>query len=161
MDVKLFDDVDVYIKNQANIANYPTPDHKFPDDTILTVGDIHGNVMKIIWILIYENIVLMTDKQYYRLLDMNNRIIMYSYRLAIPIKDAIANDLNINNLVFDEVESKDFNKNIKSFIDEIKTIRFNKNIKNITIRFLGDVFFDRGANDVLTLELLNMMMKEF
>ncbi len=117
---------------EANIRQHPDTIRNHPEQ-VVTLGDMHGNVMKLIWELIYEGEIKINQEDFIRLWELYDQL---SFDKNEP--HAIAN-------------SKDQLEEFKDILDKITVI------PSSNIRLLGDLFADRGGNDYLTLKLLQKL----
>lgn len=119
----------------VDIDEYPD---RIPSDAVdfevteLTIGDLHGNALKLLHFLLIHDIIDISQENYYLFRDI--------YR-----KEAQAGWMSTE---LDEHDLEQFAK----VLDSIK-------VKNtsILIRLIGDEFADRGANDYFVLKLLEKL----
>lgn len=70
-----FDRSVLIVDNNADINVYPTLDAAHPADpkNQLTIGDLHGNALKLIYVLIKQNVLKMKSEAYAQLLEIYNK----------------------------------------------------------------------------------------
>lgn len=122
---------------KADIKFYPNEIRNDPSLTI-TLGDMHGNTMKLLWILVREGAIIMKKEDFNDLWEIYNAILFETQ------------DPNRKELIeFDK-------KFLKNFTEILEKTTVNSGSK---IRLLGDILADRGENDYLTLKVLEKLQK--
>lgn len=119
----------------VNIENYPQVDASHPLDASksITMGDLHGNALKLIWTLIKQNAMELQpvgsltkpEEIYKRLVDIYNK----------GADQLTKDDLNEFNAI-------------------IKAAKINQ---LAAVRIIGDELADRGQNDYFTLKMLEKL----
>lgn len=117
--------------HKANLTTYPKQITITPGLTY-TVGDLHGHTMKLMYFLVLHGAATPTTEQYIEL------YIIYE-------------EINCDDYSKPAVSSQRF-KRFAELLDEIEFCN-NSNL----FRLIGDVLADRGANDGLTLLVLQKM----
>jgi len=115
-----------------NLKYYPEERFVFDkksDYQELSLGDLHGNALKLIYILLYYDFIDLDKIAYYELYNLY-------------IKDAKS------------LSSED----ILSFEKILSKIKYNPSHIKL-IRFLGDVLSDRGSNDIFTLLIFQKLFE--
>jgi hypothetical protein len=112
----------------ANLLEYPLKRKESEIYKQYTLGDLHGNALKLIYFLIRENLIEMTKEDYERISS-----IYYKDVQAIEMED------------------------LQDFQSIINRLAFRKLNADSMIRLLGDEFCDRGENDYYTLKILEKM----
>ncbi len=102
-----------------------------------TLGDLHGNFLKLLNFLIRENIIEVNKKTYDSLVTIYNKS-QFSYS-----KNSQRVKLNIT---LNEIEE---------FKETLNSIKINKNTN--FFRLIGDEVADRGQNDYYTLKLIKKL----
>lgn len=124
--------------DEADLREHPAVIKRADPAAQITIGDMHGNTMKLIHFLIQQGVMkLESPEQYAELRDIY----------------AIFNDANAY-----KPEVKD---NLKSLLTAFQNIVSRAKIIDPapTIRLIGDELADRGANDYLTLKVLEKLSK--
>lgn len=125
------------VKNQnlvtvpdVNIEVYPEldQDHQVDDGVELTIGDLHGSALKLLYFLRRHGVVDISEDNYKKFVRIYN----------LPISHLGTEELN-------------------NFDNLIERITINEKAKNALIRLIGDVVADRGSNDYFTLKLLEKL----
>lgn len=106
---------------------------QFNTDAVVTLGDMHGNVMKFMWELVYNGVIELSQQDYQKALEL--------YQL---------------NWIPGDTSDAAYNFDAKKAMEEFKAIlgRTKINLDCPRIRLLGDFIADRGNNDLMTLLLL-------
>ena len=120
------------LKKNLNIFTFPTLDSAYPiaNTDELTIGDLHGNAIKLLYFLIKQQIINnINRKEYKKLVDIYNKSV-------------------------DRLEKK----NLDSFNKIVEKIEC-KNQK-ILVRLIGDELADRGSNDYFTLKILQKLHEQ-
>lgn len=112
-----------------DVLEFPTIKAPLQDQE-LTIGDLHGNALKLLWILCYHDLIEVSEDDYEEFVSI----------YADDIENIVARDPDGKNAIND----------INEIIDRIKI----KKDKNVLLRLMGDVFCDRGENDYYTARLL-------
>ena len=115
-----------------NLAEYPDPIRTHPVGHELSIGDLHGNTLKLINFLVREGILTLTRESYQRLVDL--------YKTG---------GMNADGSV-DWAKLDDFKK-----IIETAKVRS----PGPTVRLIGDELGDRGTNDLFTKLVLTKLKK--
>lgn len=92
----------------------------------LTIGDLHGNTMKLVMYLVKYGILQINEEEYIKLNQLYNKVL--------------------------RGEENSY-QNIKEFVSIIQNSYVNKDIN--MLRLIGDELSDRGANDYMTLAVLS------
>ncbi len=118
------------LEKKLNIFTFPTLDSDYPiaNTDELTIGDLHGNAIKLLYFLIKQSIVKNIDS-----IDYNKLINIYKK----PVAKLEKQDLNL-------------------FKNILKKIKCTKN-QNSIVRLIGDELADRGNNDYFTLKILQKL----
>lgn len=116
------------IEIQANINEPPKVQQS--EATHISIGDLHGNTLKLIYILIEQGVLKLQggDKDYFSLRDIYKK--------------------NLRALTLDDLS------HFKKIIDKVEVN------KDRAVMLIGDELCDRGQNDYFTLYLLNKLKKE-
>lgn len=101
----------------------------------ITLGDLHGNCIKLLFVLLKHGIADGIDESEYQ------RLVKIYKKKLTPHKKGLEYS----------------QKYINEFICLVNKLHFNPDIK---IRLLGDELADRGSNDLLTLILLQVMREK-
>jgi hypothetical protein len=116
----------VLVEEQVNIYQMPEA-ITLPPYSQVTVGDLHGNTMKLLFMLVKHGVIKeMTDDIYELLVET------YTFAHKEGLKDYI----------------------ISWYVKALIELEYNP---SIGIRLIGDELCDRGSNDYLTLILLNQL----
>lgn len=128
MPIKLLrENVDIYTYPVVDLESEYTNDNKGE----YTIGDLHGNAIKLLYFLIKQNVVKNINGN-----DYNKLIGIYKK----PVANIEKNDLNL-------------------FKKILKNIKCTKN-KNSIVRLVGDELADRGSNDYFTLKILQKLHEQ-
>lgn len=126
------------------IRRVPNVDYRVYPEAILTealkgrsktIGDLHGNVMKLLWDLIYSGIISGIDET--------------DYQTLCEIYDALSYT-HLQNL--SKQTAAEFFSQFCTIINKITLANQPR-----LLRLIGDVLCDRGSNDALTLLLLDKL----
>ncbi len=129
------------INEQVDIYKLPVVDaqHLGVPGSQITIGDLHGNAMKLLFMLIKHGIATHINEADYETLVRIYQITETKFRPGIGF---------------------DFSKNK---LKEIDLLRFNRILAKIefkntsTLRLIGDEMADRGSNDYFTLKILEKL----
>ncbi|MEI8054946.1 MAG: DnaJ domain-containing protein [bacterium] len=116
---------------KVNITEFPKDINQDPN-SVATIGDMHGNTMKLIWCLIREGVIKMQESDFKEMWALYKNI---GFNPKDPDKvDAVS---------------------LKKFKDILANkIKVNK---GFNVRLLGDILADRGGNDYLTLKVFEKL----
>ena len=132
---------------QADLTQHPKDIAKLKAGTQLTIGDLHGNAMKLIYFLISEGVMKLSPpqkKRYKELYEIYNKL-----HGIFKSKKEYMKEYEKN-----KSEVKKYFKQFKEILDKAK---FTQDSKNVMIRLIGDDIADRGANDYLTFLVMNKL----
>lgn len=133
------------IDYHANLYEYPKKHalEKLTPDRVLTVGDMHGNALKLIYILIRHQVLDIDESQYKELIRI--------YDTPVPQRAEKKSNIDPE---FD-LRLKMYANNMKQFAKIINDA-FNKvDTKKVgRLRFLGDLISERGRNDYFTFKMI-------
>lgn len=115
---------------KGNVDIYQYPDVDYEEDLYVTLGDLHGNAIKLIFFLMKEKIAKLSKEDYVRLIEI----------YKTDVNKLTKEDLN-------------------TFASIIRNRMIIVN-KNINIRLLGDDCADRGMGDHYTLWILDKLHQE-
>lgn len=115
------------VSEEVDLKVYPRQ-VRDPSDKEVTIGDLHGNTMKFIWIMIHEGAMEMSET------DFNRMWQLY---------DNLGNSPNENS-----------SSDLTEFQAILRQAKLNPKVK---LRLIGNVFADRGNNDYLTLKVLEKL----
>lgn len=125
-------------------------DLKIPEEsTEITIGDLHANTMKLLYLLFKHGIASNLDKAEYEEL----------VRIYKAVKNPSAFDRNASSY---EKTCKLAQKDIKQFDTLLNKIRFQSEIKpglKLSLKLIGDELVDRGNLDFYTLKIFNALQK--
>lgn len=116
------------VVSQENLGVWPTP--IAPSDTRVSVGDLHGNALKLIYILIKEGFLSLGKEDYEKLCAIYSKESKTNFTSCLTQAD------------------------ITTF-EDILSSAVCSNQRALTL--IGDVLCDRGANDYLTLLVLKKL----
>lgn len=120
------------VEKGSNLLDYPEKrTWRLNGEKQFTLGDLHGNALKLLYFLIKENLIELTQEDY-----MN-----FSYIYHKETESVTTSDL----------------KQFQKILDKITWL---KEGEDCLVRFLGDEFCDRGQNDYYTLKLLEALQKK-
>jgi hypothetical protein len=103
----------------------PVSRYKAHPDIQFTLGDLHGNALKLIHFLVFHGVMTTTREEYKTLVRIYNK----------PAASLTA-------------------ENLREFCAILNAATFNE---VAMLRFIGDIFCDRGNNDYLTLKILERL----
>lgn len=132
---------------KTNLRLYPTKIIKDSNPNAqFTIGDLHGNPIKLLHFLIEHGVVEMEPKQYQRLIE---------------IYESENDRLKWNALEGDEKTKRieELKKDINEFNSIISQIKIKEEPLPF-IRLIGDVLADRGNNDYFTLKVIEQLGKK-
>ncbi len=112
---------------RVNLRQYPEK-ITYKREQVVTIGDLHGHVMKLLWVLIREGAITMEPATFAAMWEAYDRI---SSSPTIVAKEPL-----------------------KLFLAALAKITVNR---GISIQLLGDIFADRGGNDYLTLKVFEWL----
>lgn len=119
------------IDEHPDLLHYP-PIRSYPGKNCqLTIGDLHGNALKLLYFLVREGILDMSPNHYQMMVEIYQK----------NINALTKTDLTIFNKILNEAS-------------------FKKLPKHILIRLLGDELADRGNNDYFVLKILEKLAKQ-
>jgi hypothetical protein len=137
---------DYVVDLSANLESYPpiNPLEKLMPGTYITVGDLHGNALKLVYILIRHQLIEMGKKTYQKIAKI--------YNTPIP---------NPSNNVHYESEMETYNDNMTEF-EEILFRCIRASNPNLVgkIVLIGDIIGDRGQDDGYTFPLLYYLLSK-
>lgn len=139
------------IDYEADLDQYPkkNDDEKLTPDKVLTVGDMHGNALKFIYILIRHQVLDINKSDYEQLIMI--------YNTPVP---KINEKKSYPDHAFEE-RVKIYAENIKLFNTIINNAFERMDPKKIgQLRLLGDLISDRGQNDYFTLRIIECFAKK-
>lgn len=111
------------------ISTYEYPEYRSSlSSGEATLGDAHGNVMKMIQFAMMHDVLRLSKQEYKNLLDIYYK----------PVSELTE-------------------KEIKKFKNIIENLSFGANANTMTLRLIGDETADRGSNDYFTLLLLKKL----
>lgn len=117
-----------YISENVNLEEYPKVSGVIDDEQI-TVGDLHGNALKFIWLLLRHGFVTsISEEDYKRFVEIYNT--------------------NINKLDGEDLDD---------FDEIVKKLQLEPKASQAMLTLLGDELADRGANDYFTLKILQRL----
>lgn len=117
------------IDENANLLEYPTErEFAFDQNCQLTIGDLHGNALKLIYFLVRQNVLDLSRENY----------------------NAIVHIYQKNP---DELTKDDITK----FNAILENAQFHKIPNGAMIRLIGDELADRGNNDYFVLKIFEKM----
>jgi hypothetical protein len=140
---------ELVIDYEANIHQYPikNDNEKLTPGKILTVGDMHGNALKFIYILIRHQILDISEEKYNELIKIyNTPVPKRSEQESDPTFEARVIEYKKNMATFDGIIGDAFNK-----IDPAKVGQ---------LRLIGDIISDRGKSDYFTLKIFECIGKK-
>jgi len=122
-----------YINESVNIDIYPEldKDHLAKDNAQITVGDLHGNAVKLLYILVRHAMINISPEDYKAFVEIYRK----------DVKALSEQDINA----------------LKQIVAKINV---NGAAKSSKLSLIGDVLADRGMNDLFTLALLKKLKTE-
>lgn len=139
---------DYYDEKIVNIYQYPT---WFESKTgLLTIGDLHGNVIKLLHLLFRYNIIQFNTDVIDPAAAYDEWVRMYEKNEAL-ITVILANGVT-------EQTKKELASHLNLFNDYLNNIEVITT--TLSLRFMGDETADRGANDYFTLRLLALLREK-
>lgn len=146
-------------KRSVNIKEYPSTLQSPSDE--MTLGDLHGNALRLLHFLVSRGIVQISQEDYERFVNIyyeqsNAKIWEECERIEQEATDRIKGFTALFHYL--EKQANHFNfSNIMQFfsiLDNITVIDHSR-----LIRLIGDELADRGSSDLYTLLLLNKLCK--
>lgn len=117
-----------YISEKVDLEKQPNASGVIDDEQI-TIGDLHGNALKFIWVLLRHGFLTsISEKDYERLVAIYNT--------------------NIKTLDGEDLD--DFDKIVEN-------LQLELNASQAVLTLLGDELADRGANDYFTLKIIQRL----
>lgn len=129
MGERLIEDTDIY--------TCPPPDKVNHYEGSLTLGDLHGNALKLLYFLLR-----------YKIIDFKDGIQEENYQKFVDVYEQSSNQTLSKQELSDMVDS------FHAILANIRVIN-----KDVLIRLIGDEVADRGNNDYFTLKLLDLLTK--
>lgn len=130
---KLVPALEKALSDIVDVREYPTAVVNDPSRNTISLGDMHGNTMKILWCLAKEGVIALKKEDFARMWELYDK-------LDDPSADKVQTE-----------------KNFKEFLELIEKIEIKTS--QPLVELLGDVLGDRGANDLLTLKLLEKLQQ--
>ncbi|MBI5447635.1 MAG: hypothetical protein HY939_02775 [Gammaproteobacteria bacterium] len=127
------------------LANHPNRQGIQPNPSPagqVTKGDLHGNVINLLYFLVREGVLLIHETAYSELFRIYEKI-------QFNMEKQVHTELDVDDL-------KRFNDIIVNYI----LINPQAKTNGVLVRLIGDVMADRGNSDFLTLLLLNKLYQE-
>lgn len=158
---------DTFKTEEVNLEEFPNDIRQNPTETVVTFGDMHGNTMKLIWCLLKEGIIELTEKDFNTMWEIYVNLASISpcyvdeieqqikkfsslvEKIKIKMWKIYANLASIFPCYVDKREQQ-----IKKFSVLVEKIKIKE---NAGVRLLGDIFADRGNNDLLTLAVVEKL----
>lgn len=120
------------LEKEANLLEYPEKrSWRLNSEKQFTLGDLHGNALKLLYFLIKENLIKISKEDYMSF-------------VFIYLKET-------ENVTFNDLEQ------FQLILDKITWL---KEGQDCLVRLLGDEFCDRGQNDYYTLKILEALQKK-
>lgn len=126
----------------ANLEQYPAPSTAvYAPNTVITLGDMHGNAMKFLWELAYNGIIQMSAHDFRTMWEL--------YRKNWPgvVVPGFVKDTNIS-----KAEGRAALEQFNDILTRITIVQ-----PGLRIRLLGDFIADRGQCDIMQLRLLKKL----
>lgn len=119
------------VNYDVNINEYPTPQNiaSHPEGSAATVGDLHGNAIKFLQLLVCEGVIDISPENYKKMVEC----------------------------YYNHGQKADNNFFLNQFKNCLSQIKLKK--PSVFLRLIGDDLADRGLNDHLTLELFDCLKK--
>ena len=139
------------ISKEVNIYVFPEKDESNPSPpgSIVTIGDLHANAIKFMYMLIERGVVTGVSKDdYEKLVTLYKAYSSKAHTLTKGI------DNKYKTLV--EFHKNNFLKYLNEFKAIIDKIQVNT---DLSVRLIGDELADRGANDIFVLWILDKLHK--
>lgn len=153
-----------------DLRKAPTPDEKNPAscDRQITLGDLHGNPIKLLEALIEQNILQFPSGVYEELVGIVYKDWSLSQLLELKRQEAAARESKeperADNIAAKIAAIKQVKKgDLARYTTLLETLEFKSNGESLPfalIRLIGDILADRGPNDILTLILLDVLQKK-
>ena len=131
----------VHIETAADLRRCPETTGGVAPDQTITIGDMHGNAMKLIWILLRQGVIKMKEDDFAALWEIYD-----SSGLGMGFYQN-TKDLLIDGFSFDSGR-------LQEFYNILSRVQVNNGYQ---LRLIGDVFSDRGNNDWLTMKVLEKL----
>jgi hypothetical protein len=125
----------LFIENNVTLMTCPSVDNMEGIHEI-TLGDLHSNAIKLLYVLVRHGIVDLDEKCYQRL--------TYIYTTSLKLYDVAHLDVLMQLIT-----------EFEALVHQLRVIN-----RHCLIRFIGDVLADRGNNDWFVLLLLNQLALE-
>jgi len=128
-----------FIREQVNIYKLPDVDMQYSkNDSEVTIGDLHGNSMKLMFMLIKHGVAKgISDDDYKNLVEIYKKVPSKAPWHGEEVKELTKKDITEFNQILDKLV-------------------FNT---EIGVRLIGDELADRGSNDYFTLKILEKLRK--
>lgn len=121
---------DLYTRACVDIHSYPEMIDIHPQNTWVTMGDLHGNAVKFLNMLVYEAVISISEKNY------DSFLVLYD----------VAEDFSVSLEDYQEIKS-------------ILPHRAADNANHANLRVLGDDVADRGFSDAMILFIYRALKK--
>ena len=137
------------ILTKANLLEWRAPEDRFPLilGSLLTLGDLHANTIKLIHFLLIQNVIEISASAYDRLIQIYYK---HAFDPAFPQFPR-----------YTKAEVAEFKHILETEI-HLNTALDTELIKNklpLILRFIGDMFADRGYGDLLTMFVLMRLVQ--
>ena len=126
---------ELFVENNVTLAHRPAVDNMEGIHEI-TLGDLHSNAMKLLYVLVRHGIVDLDAKCYQRLTNI--------YTTSLELYDVAHLDALMQLIT-----------EFEALVHQLRVIN-----RHCLIRFIGDVLADRGNNDWFVLLILNQLAVE-
>jgi len=139
------------ISKEVNIYVYPEKDESNPSPpgSIVTIGDLHANAIKFMYMLIERGVVTGVSKEDYE--ELVKLYKDYSSKAHTLTKGIDNKDKSL--VEFYKNSFLQYLNEFKAIIDKIQVNT------DLSVRLIGDELADRGANDIFVLWILDKLHK--
>ncbi len=117
------------IDENADLSKYPAAsEYPFDKNCQLTIGDLHGNALKLLYFLLRQNVIVSNQKDYLKFAEIYHK--------------------NTDDLTKTDIDE---------FKAILERVQWKKAPTGAMVRLIGDELCDRGSNDYFTLKILEKL----
>ncbi len=120
-------------EHEVNLLHFPSSVVEGDSDSRseITLGDLHGNALKLVHFLVREGVLRVSKDDYYNWVNL--------YRLESAENKTQLKEIHLSSL--------------NDWLQRVEVVKVGPKV-----RFLGDLLCDRGANDYFTLKILEKLV---
>ncbi len=118
----------------TNITEYPLTPRTYPPGAMVSIGDLHANILKALHFLLQEGVITLPQEDF-------EQFVACHKKFSIEHEPELTEEERYQTIM-----------HMSSILKKIK-----KGTEDTTVRFLGDTLADRGENDYLMFQLYKML----